>query len=71
MSYYLWRFGWVFYIMGFFFTVMAFFAGFLSFLRIGSGIAGLLTAFALFWFSLAAALMTYVPLHPRVQHLHC
>jgi len=56
--YYIWRFGWVFYLMGLFFDVFAFFASFLSCLRIGSGFAGLLAAFAWFWFTLAASLMT-------------
>jgi len=56
--FYLWRFGWVFYLMALFFDVGALFAAFLSCFRIGAGLAGLLAAFAWFWMSLAASLMT-------------
>jgi len=56
--YYLWRFGWVFYLMALVFDVGALFAACLSCLRIGSGLAGILAAFAWFWFTLAASLMT-------------
>lgn len=57
--YYLWRFGWVFYLMGFALAVGAFFGGFLACLgRLGAALAGLAAGSALFFFSLAAALMT-------------
>jgi len=56
--YYLWRFGWVFYLMALVFDVGALFAACLSCFRIGSGLAGLLAAMAWFWFTLAASLMT-------------
>lgn len=56
--YYMWRFGWVFYLMALFFLVGALFAACLSCFRIGSGFAGILCGIAWFWFTLAASLMT-------------
>jgi hypothetical protein len=57
--YYLWRFGWVFYIITLFFDVLAFFAGFLVFFgRLGAAVAGSVTAFALFCYTVAVSLMT-------------
>lgn len=57
--YYMWRFGWVFYLMGLIFNVLGFFTSLLApCSRLASGITGLMTLFALFWFSLAASLMT-------------
>ncbi|RYP56972.1 hypothetical protein DL769_009787 [Monosporascus sp. CRB-8-3] len=57
--FYMWRFGWVFYLLGLFFTVIAFFIGFLACLgRLGSAISGLTSLTALFFFTLAASLMT-------------
>jgi len=56
--YYLWRFGWVFYLMALLFACFALITGFISFLRIGSGISSLLCASATFWMALAASLMT-------------
>ena len=57
--YYMWRFGWVFYLIGFFFAVISFFAGFLACLgRLGAALAGLVGLTSLFFTSLAAALMT-------------
>ncbi|KAI0162302.1 SUR7/PalI family-domain-containing protein [Xylariaceae sp. FL1272] len=57
--FYLWRFGWVFYLIGLFFTVVAFFTGFIACCgRLGSAIAGLTTALALFFLAVAASLMT-------------
>ncbi|RYP45442.1 hypothetical protein DL768_008210 [Monosporascus sp. mg162] len=57
--YYMWRFGWVFYLLGLFFTVLAFFIGFLAcFGRLGSALSGLTSLTALFFFTLAASLMT-------------
>jgi hypothetical protein len=57
--YYLWRFGWVFYLLGLFFTVSAFFTALLApCSRLASGFSGTTLGFALFWFTLAAALMT-------------
>ncbi|KEY65238.1 hypothetical protein S7711_08776 [Stachybotrys chartarum IBT 7711] len=57
--YYLWRFGWVFFILTLFFTVIAFFAGFLVFFgRLGAAVAGSASAFALFCYTVAVSLMT-------------
>lgn len=57
--FYLWRFGWVFYLIGFFFTVVGFFTGFLACLgRLGAALSGLTALTALFFYSLAASLMT-------------
>ncbi|KAN0110650.1 SUR7/PalI family domain containing protein [Hyaloscypha variabilis] len=59
--YYMWRFGWVFYLIGLALTVFAFFTSLLApCSRLASGISGFITMFALFWFTLAAALMTTV-----------
>jgi len=59
--YYMWRFGWVFYLIALVSTVSAFFLALLSPIsRLASGLAGLTATFALFWMSLAAALMTVV-----------
>ena len=59
---YMWRFGWVFYLITLFFSVMAFFASFLACCgRLGSGIAGLAAAVALFFETIAVSLMTYAP----------
>jgi len=56
---YVWRFGWVFYLIGFAFTVFAFFAGFLACCgRLGAAISGLLSLVGLFFFTIAVALMT-------------
>jgi hypothetical protein len=60
-SYYylMWRFGWVFYLISLFFAVVAFFAGFLACCgRLGSALAGLTSAVALFFFTIAVSLMT-------------
>ena len=57
--YYMWRFGWVLYLLGLAFTVFAFFTALLApCSRLASGFSGLTLGFALFWFTLAAALMT-------------
>ncbi|KAI0125414.1 SUR7/PalI family-domain-containing protein [Xylariales sp. AK1849] len=57
--YYMWRFGWVFYLITLFFTVCAFFAGFLACCgRLGSAIAGFTSTVALFFFTIAVSLMT-------------
>jgi len=57
--YYLWRFGWVFYLMGLIFTVFAFITSMLAVCsRLGSYLGALLTMVALFFFSLGASLMT-------------
>ncbi|KAI9640412.1 Eisosomes component [Ciborinia camelliae] len=57
--YYMWRFGWVFYLMGLVFTVFAFFISVIAICsRLASFAGALMTALALFWFTLAASLMT-------------
>ncbi|KAI1114703.1 SUR7/PalI family-domain-containing protein [Nemania sp. NC0429] len=57
--FYLWRFGWVFYLLALFFTTIAFFTGFLAcFGRLGSALAGMISTVALIFLTLAAALMT-------------
>ncbi|KAI3327349.1 SUR7/PalI family-domain-containing protein [Xylariaceae sp. AK1471] len=57
--FYMWRFGWVFYLIALFFTVVAFFTGFVAcFGRLGSVIAGLMSSVALFFLTIAASLMT-------------
>lgn len=57
--YYLWRFGWVFYLISLFFTVMAFFTALLApCSRLASGLSGIILMGSLFFFSLAASLMT-------------
>ena len=56
--FYMWRFGWVFYLMAIFFGVLAVFTGLLSCTRLGSGLSALLALIATFWMTLAAILMT-------------
>ncbi|KAJ4386341.1 Eisosomes component [Gnomoniopsis smithogilvyi] len=57
--FYMWRFGWVFYLMSLFFAVMAFFTGFLACCgRLGSALAGLVSLTALFFYTIAVSLMT-------------
>ncbi|KAG9230231.1 putative SUR7 family protein FMP45 [Amylocarpus encephaloides] len=59
--YYMWRFGWVFYLIALFFNVMSFFTALLApFSRLASGLSAFMVMFALFWFTLAASLMTAV-----------
>jgi hypothetical protein len=57
--YYVWRFGWAFYLIALFFDVIAFFTSLLApCSRLASGFSGLVLAIALFFFTLAASLMT-------------
>lgn len=64
--YYMWRFGWVFYLLALFFEVMAFFAGFLACCgRLGAAISGLVAFTALFFYSVAVSLMTAVFVRAR------
>ncbi|KAL8290699.1 hypothetical protein RB597_008778 [Gaeumannomyces tritici] len=56
---YMWRFGWVLFLIALFFEVMAFFASFIACLgRLGSAVAGLVSMGALFFLTIAVALMT-------------
>jgi hypothetical protein len=55
----MWRFGWVFYLIGLFFDVSAFFTALLApCSRLASGFSGLILLGALFFFTLATTLMT-------------
>ncbi|KAF4621947.1 hypothetical protein G7Y89_g14401 [Cudoniella acicularis] len=59
--YYMWRFGWVFYLIALLANVAGFFTCLLApCSRLASGVSGFLVANALFWFTLAASLMTAV-----------
>ncbi|KAI1779224.1 SUR7/PalI family-domain-containing protein [Hypoxylon cercidicola] len=68
--YYMWRFGWVFYLIALVFSVMAFFCGFVAcFGRLGSAIAGLAAFVALFFHTIAVSLMTAVFVRMRNEFL--
>lgn len=59
--FYMWRFGWVLYLISLFLTVMAFFTGFLACCgRLGSALSGLVSLAALFFYTIAVSLMTSV-----------
>ncbi len=56
---YMWRFGWVFYLLTLFFEVLAFFSGFLAcFGRLGSAVCGLVCTIALVLYTVGISLMT-------------
>ncbi|KAL2198459.1 SUR7/PalI family-domain-containing protein [Corynascus similis CBS 632.67] len=56
---YMWRFGWVFFLIALFFEVLAFFSGFLALCsRLGSALTGLISVVALFFLTIAVSLMT-------------
>ncbi|KAK4042002.1 SUR7/PalI family-domain-containing protein [Parachaetomium inaequale] len=56
---YMWRFGWVFFLIALLFEVLAFFSGFLALCsRLGSAFTGLLSLVALFFLTIAVSLMT-------------
>jgi len=64
--YYMWRFGWVFYLIGLFFDVSAFFTALLApCSRLASAFSGIILVGGLFFFTLAAALMTAVFVEAR------
>lgn len=57
--YYMWRFGWVFYLLALFLEICAFFTSFLACCgRLGAGIASLITLLAFVFLSVAVSLMT-------------
>lgn len=57
--FYMWRFGWAFYIITLFFETLAFFAGFLGCCgRLGAAISGVMALIALFFNTIAVSLMT-------------
>lgn len=59
--YYMWRFGWVFYLMSFVLAVCGLFSSLLApCSRLASGLSGLIIASSLFFFSIATPLMTAV-----------
>lgn len=58
---YMWRFGWVFYLIALVFEVLAFGAGFLACCsRLGAALTGLVSVVALVFLTVAVSLMTYV-----------
>lgn len=69
--YYLWRFGWVFFLITLFFETCAFFSGFLACCgRLGAAISAFFAVGALFCSSIAMSLMTYVsPIHLMLHHV--
>lgn len=57
--YYMWRFGWVTYLIAFAFAVFAWLGGWLACLgRLGAAVSTLLAGFSLFFYAVAASLMT-------------
>lgn len=55
--YYMWRFGWVFFLIAFIFANLAALSGLLSCIRVIAGATGLLTLAATFWLTLSVCLM--------------
>jgi len=69
--FWMWKFGWVFYLIALVADVGAFFTSLLApFSRLASGFAGLILAFALLFMTLAASLMTAVFVKARDQFRH-
>lgn len=61
--FYMWRFGWVFYLLALFFMTLTFLSGFLAcFGRLGAAISGLMAILSLVIYTAGVSLMTYVPL---------
>ncbi|KAH8908068.1 hypothetical protein BR93DRAFT_592710 [Coniochaeta sp. PMI_546] len=57
--FFMWRFGWVFYLLALFFSTITFFAGFLAcFGRLGAAISGLMSIISLVFFTVGVSLMT-------------
>ncbi|KAK3336113.1 SUR7/PalI family-domain-containing protein [Cercophora scortea] len=57
--FYMWRFGWVFYLLGLFFEVLTFASGFLALCsRLGSAVSGLVSLIALVFLTVGVSLMT-------------
>jgi len=57
--FYMWRFGWVFYLLALFFSTITFFTGFVACCgRLGAAISGLLSIISLFVFTVGVSLMT-------------
>ncbi|RKF57280.1 Protein SUR7 [Erysiphe neolycopersici] len=69
--YFLWRFGWVSYLMALFFVSLGWLVAIVSvWTRLGSVISGVLITFAFFWHSIAASLMTTAFVKARDSFLH-
>ncbi|ESA44313.1 hypothetical protein GE21DRAFT_2144 [Neurospora crassa] len=67
---YMWRFGWVFFLLALFFETLAFFSGFLACLgRVGAAVSGMIASLALVMFSIAVSLMTATFVKMR-NHFH-
>lgn len=59
--FYMWRFGWVLYLMSLVIAVLGFFTGFLACCgRLGSAVSGAVSLVALFFYTIGVSLMTYV-----------
>jgi hypothetical protein len=57
--FYMWRFGWVFFLLTLLFSTITFFTGFLAcFGRLGAAISGLMSIISLFFFTIGVSLMT-------------
>ncbi|KAK7734696.1 Eisosomes component [Cytospora paraplurivora] len=68
--FYMWRFGWVFYLLTLLLEVLAFFIAFLACCsRLGAGLAAFMAASALFLFTIAVSLMSAVFTKAR-NHFH-
>ncbi len=67
----MWRFAWVFFLLALLFEVLAFFGGIFALCnRLVSGLTGLLSLTALFFFTIAVSMMTYVSLSPLVPRIN-
>lgn len=63
--YYMWRFGWTFFLITLFFETLTFFSAFLACCgRLGAAVAAFVSLVALFFSTIATVLMTYVPYPP-------
>lgn len=59
--FFMWRFGWVFYLLGLFFSTLTFFTGFLACCgRLGAALSGLMSIISLVFYTVGVSLMTYV-----------
>ena len=69
--YYMWRFGWSFFLITLFFETLAFFSAFLACCgRVGAAISAFISLIALFFHTLATSLMRYaIPILPTANHI--
>lgn len=57
--FFMWRFGWVFYLLGLFFSTLTFFTGFLACCgRLGAALSGLMSIISLVFYTVGVSLMT-------------